>query len=82
MPHPSFKNQPSSTTNQQPRSYSASRDKNAERITSERNIAANQGNSSTPVVPSGVLGDKRVSLGVGAGGPCLHDQLEQGYRQA
>ncbi|KAF0895598.1 hypothetical protein E2562_013907 [Oryza meyeriana var. granulata] len=44
-----------------------------------------QGNAmqiSTPVVPSGVVGDRRISLGVGAGGPGLAAQLEQGYRQA
>jgi HIV-1 Vpr-binding protein len=44
-----------------------------------------QGNTvqiSTPVVPSGVVGDRRISLGVGAGGPGLAAQLEQGYRQA
>ncbi|XP_006653918.1 DDB1- and CUL4-associated factor homolog 1 [Oryza brachyantha] len=44
-----------------------------------------QGNTTqinTPVVPSGVVGDRRISLGVGAGGPGLAAQLEQGYRQA
>ncbi|KAG8066834.1 hypothetical protein GUJ93_ZPchr0004g40143 [Zizania palustris] len=44
-----------------------------------------QGNTvqiSTPVVPSGVVGDRRISLGVGAGGPGLAAQLELGYRQA
>ncbi|KAG8044032.1 hypothetical protein GUJ93_ZPchr0458g22401 [Zizania palustris] len=35
-------------------------------------------NISTPVVPSGVVGDRRISLGVGAGGPGLAAQLEQG----
>ncbi|KAG8044044.1 hypothetical protein GUJ93_ZPchr0458g22551 [Zizania palustris] len=46
---------------------------------------SHQGNAmqiSTPVVPSGVVGDRRISLGVGAGGPGLAAQLEQGYRQA
>ncbi|KAL5216739.1 hypothetical protein ABZP36_008140 [Zizania latifolia] len=46
---------------------------------------SHQGNTmqiSTPVVPSGVVGDRRISLGVGAGGPGLAAQLEQGYRQA
>jgi DDB1- and CUL4-associated factor 1 len=46
---------------------------------------SHQGNTtqiSTPVVPSGVVGDRRISLGVGAGGPGLAAQLEQWYRQA
>uniref|UniRef100_A0ACD5V8R1 Uncharacterized protein n=1 Tax=Avena sativa TaxID=4498 RepID=A0ACD5V8R1_AVESA len=81
-PPPSISNKPSSTANQQPGSYSESRDRNAEKSTSERSLAANQGESGTPVVPSGVVGDKRISLGVGAGGPGLAAQLEQGYRQA
>jgi HIV-1 Vpr-binding protein len=76
-PPPSISNKPSSTANQQPVSYSESRDRNA-----ERNLAVNQGESGTPVVPSGVVGDKRISLGVGAGGPGLAAQLEQVYRQA
>ncbi|CAM0901461.1 unnamed protein product [Alopecurus aequalis] len=81
-PPPSFSIKPSSTAHQQPGSYSESRDRTAEKLTSERNLAANQGESGTPVVPSGVVGDKRISLGVGAGGPGLAAQLEQGYRQA
>ncbi|KAM0874843.1 hypothetical protein ACQ4PT_037177 [Festuca glaucescens] len=81
-PPPSISNKPSSTANQQPGSCSESRDRNAEKSTSERNLAANQGESGTPVVPSGVVGDKRISLGVGAGGPGLAAQLEQVYRQA
>jgi DDB1- and CUL4-associated factor 1 len=46
---------------------------------------SHQGNTtqiSTPVVPSGVVGDRRISLGVGAGGLGLAAQLEQGYCQA
>jgi HIV-1 Vpr-binding protein len=78
----SISNKPSSTANRQPGSYSESRDRNAEKSTSERNLAANQGESGTLVVPSGVFGDKRISLGIGAGGPGLAAQLEQGYRQA
>jgi HIV-1 Vpr-binding protein len=57
-------------------SYSESRGRNA-----KRNLAVNQGESGTSVVPSGVVGDKRISLGVGARGPGLAAQLEQGYRQ-
>lgn len=78
-PPPSISNKPSSAANQQPAagSYSESRDRNAEKNTSERNVG-----DGTPVVPSGVVGDKRISLGVGAGGPGLAAQLEQGYRQA
>ncbi|KAM3391790.1 hypothetical protein ACQJBY_013100 [Aegilops geniculata] len=88
-PPPSISNKPSSAVNQQPAgSYSESRDRNAEKSTSERNAAANQSESrerygdGTPVVSSGVVGDKRISLGVGAGGPGLAAQLEQAYRQA
>ncbi|CAN6230149.1 unnamed protein product [Urochloa humidicola] len=48
---------------------------------SERNTL-HQGTPCTPVVPSGVVGDRRITLGVGVGGPGLAAQLEQGYRQA
>ncbi|TVU16712.1 hypothetical protein EJB05_40287 [Eragrostis curvula] len=46
---------------------------------------ARQGNTtqtSTPVVPSGVVGDRRITLGAGSGGPGRAAQLEQEYRQA
>ena len=33
-------------------------------------------------VPSGLVGDRRISLGAGAGGAGLAAQLEQGYHQA
>ncbi|CAL5070946.1 unnamed protein product [Urochloa decumbens] len=49
---------------------------------SERNNTLYQGTPCTPVVPSGVVGDRRITLGVGVGGPGLAAQLEQGYRQA
>lgn len=49
---------------------------------SERNNTLHQGTPCTPVVPSGVVGDRRITLGVGVGGPGLAAQLEQGYRQA
>ncbi|KAL6651717.1 hypothetical protein ACP70R_010642 [Stipagrostis hirtigluma subsp. patula] len=97
-PPPSISNKPSSTANQQPAaaqapvgSSSEIRDRNAEKSTSDRNLVVNQSESrdrsgdaqiSTPVVPSGVVGDRRISLGVGAGGPGLAAQLEQGYHQA
>jgi len=75
---------------------SESRDRNFEKSISDRNLLANQGESRersadcnpserapcTPVVPSGVVGDRRITLGVGVGGPGLAAQLEQGYRQA
>lgn len=38
--------------------------------------------SSTPTATSGLVGDRRISLGVGAGCAGLAAQLEQGYRQA
>jgi hypothetical protein len=37
-------------------SYSENRDRNA-----KRNLAVNRGESGTPVVPSAVVGDKRIS---------------------
>ncbi|KAK3141056.1 hypothetical protein QOZ80_4BG0329010 [Eleusine coracana subsp. coracana] len=72
------------------------RDKNVEKIAPDKSLTVNQGESrersgdgntphqgnTTPVVPSGVVGDRRISLGVGAGGPGLAAQLEQWYRQA
>jgi len=75
---------------------SESRDRIFEKNISDRNLLANQGESRersadcnpserapcTPVVPSGVVGDRRITLGVGVGGPGLAAQLEQGYRQA
>ncbi|KAL6844287.1 hypothetical protein ACP4OV_025960 [Aristida adscensionis] len=57
-----------------------SRERSGDANLAERNTS-HQG-SNTPVVPSGVVGDKRISLGVGGGGPGLAAQLEQGYRQA
>jgi hypothetical protein len=56
-PPPLISNKSSSTANQQPVSYSENRDLNA-----KRNLAVNPGESGTPVVPSGVVGDKRISL--------------------
>ncbi|KAG2575925.1 hypothetical protein PVAP13_7KG361500 [Panicum virgatum] len=59
-----------------------SRERSADGNPSERNNALHQGTPCTPVVPSGVVGDRRITLGVGVGGPGLAAQLEQGYRQA
>ncbi|XP_062227245.1 DDB1- and CUL4-associated factor homolog 1-like isoform X2 [Phragmites australis] len=62
-----------------------SRDRSGDGNPVERTNTSHQGNTtqiSTPVVPSGVVGDRRISLGVGAGGPGLAAQLEQAYRQA
>uniref|UniRef100_A0A7N0TYB7 LisH domain-containing protein n=1 Tax=Kalanchoe fedtschenkoi TaxID=63787 RepID=A0A7N0TYB7_KALFE len=62
-----------------------SRERNAEKNSSsqlERNadILADRGGPQTPA--SGLVGDRRISLGSGAGGAGLAAQLEQGYRQA
>lgn len=48
---------------------------------SAANPATNQGNTSQ-VAPGVVVGDRRISLGQGAGCAGLAAQLEQGYRQA
>lgn len=48
-------------------------------------VTSSLGNSSQTAVPtisSGVVGDRRISLGPGAGCAGLAAQLEQGYRQA
>ncbi|KAG0528267.1 hypothetical protein BDA96_06G303800 [Sorghum bicolor] len=59
-----------------------SRERSGDGNPAERNNTLHQGTPSTPVVPSGVVGDRRITLGVGGGGPGLAAQLEQGYRQA
>ncbi|KAL6010706.1 hypothetical protein ACLOJK_001144 [Asimina triloba] len=71
------------------------RDRNAERSFSDRNVPLSSqnesrerngepsgGNSSQMPVPPAVVGDRRISLGPGAGCAGLAAQLEQGYRQA
>lgn len=71
-------------------SQSESRERNGEPSSVERSSAAtlgtpSLGNSSltaVPTVASGVVGDRRISLGPGAGCAGLAAQLEQGYRQA
>lgn len=59
-----------------------SRERSGDGNPAERNNTLYQGTPSTPVVASGVVGDRRITLGVGGGGPGLAAQLEQGYRQA
>lgn len=59
-----------------------SRERSGDGNPAEKNNTLHQGTPSTPVVPSGVVGDRRIMLGVGGGGPGLAAQLEQGYRQA
>ena len=64
------------------------RDRNGE-STIDRGITAvcaarSGGNSQAaiPAAPSGLVGDRRISLGPGAGSAGLAAQMEQGYRQA
>ncbi|KAJ1273603.1 hypothetical protein BS78_06G294700 [Paspalum vaginatum] len=59
-----------------------SRERSGDGNPTEKNNTLHQGTPSTPVVTSGVVGDRRITLGVGGGGPGLAAQLEQGYRQA
>lgn len=58
------------------------RERNGE--SSVLNAASVNSTSQTPVptITSGLVGDRRISLGVGAGCAGLAAQLEQGYRQA
>lgn len=89
-PPPSISNKPSllgqgqqSALGQNGATAVESRDRNAESNISG-DVRERGGDSSaisqTPV--SGLVGDRRISLGVGAGGAGLAAQLEQGYRQA
>ena len=63
-----------------------SRECNGESNLAERSAAPLstpfQGNNSQTPVSSGVVGDRRISLGPGAGCAGLAAQLEQGYHQA
>ncbi|KAJ4962876.1 hypothetical protein NE237_022815 [Protea cynaroides] len=64
-----------------------SRERNGESAVVERGFLAllsTPGNSqaAVPTVTSGVVGDRRISLGPGTGCAGLAAQLEQGYRQA
>lgn len=68
-------------------SQSDTRDRNGEPNVPDRGNAGNaQPISSTPRTPapptSGLVGDRRISLGAGAGSAGLAAQLEQGYSQA
>lgn len=64
------------------------RERNGESSLLDRGTGANMqctnSASQTPVptLTSGLVGDRRISLGVGAGSAGLAAQLEQGYRQA
>ncbi|KAJ0031575.1 hypothetical protein Pint_12673 [Pistacia integerrima] len=69
-------------------SQSDLRERNGESSVLDRGTAANtqstSGSSQTPfpTPTSGLVGDRRISLGAGAGCAGLAAQLEQGYRQA
>ncbi|KAK6927757.1 hypothetical protein RJ641_006348 [Dillenia turbinata] len=66
------------------------RERNAESTMADRGSSAVLSSQSTnsnsqtalPTVASGLVGDRRISLGAGAGCAGLAAQLEQGYRQA
>ncbi|KAG9440226.1 hypothetical protein H6P81_020391 [Aristolochia fimbriata] len=96
-PPPSISMKPPSTAQgQQPGSVqmlngpgSENRERQFERSISDRSMAlpnqsdiTNNSQNAVPTIPSGVVGDRRISLGPGAGCAGLAAQLEQGYRQA
>ncbi|KNA05955.1 hypothetical protein SOVF_185550 [Spinacia oleracea] len=59
------------------------RERNGEPSTAERGLSTNNiMQSPSPNIASGLVGDRRISLGAGAGCAGLAAQLEQGYRQA
>lgn len=64
------------------------KDRNLERNISDRsqngdsNVSSSNSQVPVPAVASGLVGDRRISLGAGAGCAGLAAQLEQGYRQA
>ncbi|KAJ8451308.1 hypothetical protein Cgig2_014080 [Carnegiea gigantea] len=59
------------------------KEQNGEPSTSDRgSIVNNTMQSPAPSLASGLVGDRRISLGAGAGCAGLAAQLEQGYRQA
>ncbi|XP_048494983.1 DDB1- and CUL4-associated factor homolog 1 isoform X3 [Beta vulgaris subsp. vulgaris] len=59
------------------------RERNGESSTADRGSSMNNAiQSPSPNLASGLVGDRRISLGVGAGCAGLAAQLEQGYRQA
>jgi DDB1- and CUL4-associated factor 1 len=67
------------------KNLTVSQGESQERFGDGNTSQSHQGNTtqiSTPVVSSGVVGDQRITLEVGAGGLGLAAQLEQGYHQA
>ncbi|KAE9603737.1 hypothetical protein Lal_00002461 [Lupinus albus] len=90
-PPPSISNKPTQITNGPPlesrdRTAQASQIDPRER-NGETSAVSTQNVNSTPQTPgpsatSGLVGDRRISLGAGAGCAGLAAQLEQGYRQA
>lgn len=72
-----------------PPSQNELRERNADISGVERGSAAvfsttssNASQTATPIVTSGLVGDRRISLGAGSGCAGLAAQLEQGYHQA
>ncbi|XP_021715939.1 DDB1- and CUL4-associated factor homolog 1-like [Chenopodium quinoa] len=64
-------------------SQSEARERNGEPSTADRGLSVNNTmQSPSPNLASGLVGDRRISLGAGAGCAGLAAQLEQGYRQA
>lgn len=64
-------------------SQSEARERNSEPSTADRGSSMNNTlQSPTTNLASGLVGDRRISLGAGAGCAGLAAQLEQGYRQA
>ncbi|KAG9131571.1 hypothetical protein Leryth_015130 [Lithospermum erythrorhizon] len=60
----------------------ASVDRSSSAATSSAPFNTSQTSASVSAVGSGLVGDRRISLGAGAGCAGLAAQLEQGYRQA
>lgn len=60
------------------------RERNGEPASVDRggSVAPSSSQASSSTVASGLVGDRRISLGAGAGCAGLAAQLEQGYRQA
>ncbi|XP_068662082.1 DDB1- and CUL4-associated factor homolog 1-like isoform X2 [Aristolochia californica] len=96
-PPPSISMKPSSTAQGQQLGpvqtlngpASESRERQLERNISDRSMTlpnqsdpTNNTQNAVPTILSGVVGDRRISLGPGAGCAGLAAQLEQGYRQA
>ncbi|KAJ7966081.1 DDB1-and CUL4-associated factor-like 1 [Quillaja saponaria] len=58
------------------------RDRNAERNATDRAVHMSSQTDARERTTSGLVGDRRITLGTGAGSLGLAAQLEQGYRQA